>query len=120
MFNTTDIKGAFTPLQDWVILKRVKEEVDKTKKVGGILLPDSSYEKQAKYGKCLVVAVGKGRTTILGVLIPCEVKQGDVVMLQGFVEGEYKFRLNGEDVYAIRERHLNVLWDEPKPPKKKK
>ena len=100
MHQSHEIKGNFRPIQDWVILAPVKE---KERKRGGILLPDSIQD----YGRCRVVAVGPGTRGIFGALKATELKPGKFVFIQKFVEGECKFKLNGEEVYAIRERHLN-------------
>lgn len=110
MFHAHEIKGEFRPLQDWVILAPVKE---KERKRGGVVLPDRVED----YGRCRVVAAGPGfrsyKDGVYGPLFPSELKPGEFVYVQKFVEGELKFRLNGEDVYAIRERHLNVKIDPP-------
>ena len=100
MMHAHKIKGNFRPLQDYVLLEPIPEPAEK----GGILLPDSAR----KYRGCKVVAVGPGAVTTTGVRVPCELKVGETVWLQKFVEGEMKFNLNGKDVFAIRERHLNV------------
>lgn len=110
MFHAHNIEGAFRPLQDWVILAPIKED-PKNRKRGGILLPDRVED----YGRCRVVAVGAGHQPYDGkngsykpALIRTELKVGEFVYIQKFVEGEMKFVLNGETVFAIRERHLNV------------
>ncbi len=59
------------PLQDRVIVRRLEEE-EKTK--GGIIIPDTAKEKPQE-GK--VIAVGKGKMTEEGKLIPLDVKVGD-------------------------------------------
>lgn len=95
MFQALQIKGTIKPLQDWVVLRPVKE---KEKVRGGILLPQNVRD----YGRCPVVAVGPR----------CDLKVGDVVFIQKFVEGEVKFELNGEMVYMSRERHLNCTIED--------
>lgn len=108
MFYSHQIMGKFRPLQDWVILKPlVKKGAPRER--GGILLPD----KVEDYGRCEVVAIGAGRLPyhdgVYGSrVIPTELKVGEQVFIQRFVEGEFRFQLNGETVFAIRERHLNV------------
>lgn len=95
MFQSLQIKGKIRPLQDWVVLRPIKE---KAKTAGGILLPENARE----YGRCPVVAVGPR----------CDLKVGQVVFIQKFVEGEAKFALNGEVVYMCRERHLNCMIED--------
>ncbi len=107
MFHAHEIKGEFRPLQDWVILAPEKED-PKTRERGGIVLP----ERVEDYRRCRVVAVGPGFRSYAngtyGPLFPSELKPGEFVFLQKFVEGELRFVLNGETVFGIRERHLNV------------
>ena len=99
MFANLQLKGTFKPLQDWVILRPIRE-----KKKGSLYLPDAVHE----YGRCPVVAVGP----------LCSLKVGEVVYIQRFVDGEFKFELNGEMVYGIREKHLNVVIEKVRETKK--
>lgn len=106
MFHSFEVKGRFRPLQDWVILRPIKEPENK----GGILLPDSAR----LYGSCEVMAVGPGQRAYKdglygSALVPTELKVGQFVYIQKFVEGEMRFNLNGQYVYAIRERHLSLV-----------
>lgn len=102
MFASQRITGKFVPLQDWIILKP-----QKVTEKEGILLPNSAHE----YGACEVMAVGLGRRIATGERVPCDLKVGDQVFIQKFVDGEMKFLLNGDSVYAIRERYLNLTID---------
>ena len=83
------------PLQDRVIVKRVKEE-EKTK--GGIIIPDSAKEKPAE-GK--VIAVGKGKVGEDGKLQPLDVKVGDRVLFSKYAGTEVK--VDGEENLIMRE-----------------
>ena len=83
------------PLQDRIILKRVKEE-EKTK--GGIIIPDSAKEKPIE-GE--VVAVGSGKTLEDGTLRKLEVKVGDRVLFGKYSGTEVK--LEGEEHLIVRE-----------------
>ena len=60
----------FRPLYDRILVERV--ELEETTK-GGIILPDTAKEKPQQ-GK--VIAVGQGKRTEDGKLIPLEVKAG--------------------------------------------
>lgn len=79
------------PLGDRVLVKPLEKE-EKTK--GGIVLPDTAKEKPQE-GK--VVAVGKGRVSEDGKLIPLEVKKGDKILF-----GKY----SGTEVKVGEEEHL--------------
>jgi chaperonin GroES len=64
-----------TPLYDRVLLKRLEEQEVKK---GGIIIPDTAKEKPQE---AEVIAVGKGRMTEDGKLIPLEIKKGDRVLI---------------------------------------
>ena len=82
------------PLQDRVIVKRVKEE-EKTK--GGIIIPDTAKEKPIE-GE--VVAVGPGKVDD-GKRIELSVKAGDRVLFGKYSGTEIK--LDGEEHLILRE-----------------
>jgi chaperonin GroES len=86
------------PLQDRVIVKRIAEE-EKTK--GGIIIPDTAKEKPQE-GK--VVAVGKGKVSDDGTLIPMQVKVGDRILFGKYSGSEIK--LNGEEHLIMREEDI--------------
>ncbi len=83
------------PLNDRILVKRIEEE---TTSKGGIIIPDSAKEKPAE-GK--IVAVGKGRTSDRGDLIPMQVKVGDLVLFSKY--GGSDVKLDGEDFLIMRE-----------------
>jgi chaperonin GroES len=66
------------PLYDRVLLKRLEEQEVKK---GGIIIPDTAREKPQE---AEVIAVGKGRVTEDGKVIPLEVKKGDRVLIGKF------------------------------------
>jgi chaperonin GroES len=89
------------PLGDRVLVEILEaEEVTK----GGIVLPDTAQEKpqQAK-----VVAVGKGKISDDGKVVPLEVKSGDVVLFGKYSGTELKIddknllMLKEEDILGI-------------------
>lgn len=107
MFQSHRIDGVFTPTQDWVVLRPVKEP---ERIRGGLLLP----ERVEDYGRCEVISIGPGykpyRDGLYSVhFIPTLLKVGEFVFIQKFVEGELKFVLNGDTVFITRERHLNLV-----------
>jgi chaperonin GroES len=83
------------PLQDRVIIKRVKEE-EKTK--GGIIIPDTAKEKPIE-GE--VLAVGKGKVQDDGSVRPLDVKVGDRVLFGKYSGTEVK--IEGEESLIVRE-----------------
>ncbi|GFE56940.1 co-chaperone GroES [Geobacter sp. AOG1] len=83
------------PLQDRIIVKRLEEE---TKTAGGILIPDTAKEKPQQ-GE--VVAVGKGKVTEDGKILPLDVKVGNKVLFGKYAGTEIK--LDGQDYLIMRE-----------------
>ena len=83
------------PLQDRVIVKRVKEE-EKTK--GGLFIPDTAKEKPIE---ALVVAVGNGKVLEDGTVRKLDIKEGDRVLFGKYSGNEIK--LDGEEVLILRE-----------------
>jgi chaperonin GroES len=78
------------------------EELEKTK--GGIVLPDTAKEKPQE-GK--VVAVGEGKKTDEGKVLPLSVKVGDKILYGKYsgteitVEGEEYLIIREEDILAV-------------------
>jgi chaperonin GroES len=97
------LKMKIRPLQDRVIVKRLEEE-GKTK--GGIIIPDTAKEKPQE-GK--VIAVGKGKVTEDGKVIPLDVKVGDKILFGKYsgteikIEGEEHLIMKEEDILGIIE-----------------
>lgn len=92
------------PLQDRIVVKRVEEE-EKTS--GGIIIPDTAKEKPME-GK--VVAVGRGKVSEDGKLMPLDVKKGDRVLFSKYagtevrIEGEEHLIMREEDVLGVIEK----------------
>jgi chaperonin GroES len=93
------------PLQDRVIVKRVKEE-EKTK--GGIIIPDSAKEKPIE-GE--VIAVGNGKVNEKdGSLRKLDVKAGDRILFGKYsgtevkIDGEEHLILREDDILGVIER----------------
>ena len=86
------------PLRDRVLVKRAEEQ---EQRIGGIIIPDTAKEKpmQAK-----VVAVGNGRITDKGQVIPLDVKVGEYVLVGKYAGTEIK--LDGEEYLIVREEEI--------------
>ena len=85
------------PLHDRILIKRVEEK--ETVK-GGIIIPDTAKEKPQE-GE--VVAVGTGKKTEDGKIIPLDVKAGDRVLF-----GKY----SGNDIKIDDQEYLILREDE--------
>jgi chaperonin GroES len=83
------------PLQDRIIVKRVEEE---TKTAGGLFIPETAKEKPQR-GE--IVAVGNGKKTEEGKVLPLDVKVGDIVLFGKYAGTEVK--VDGNDYLMMRE-----------------
>ncbi len=83
------------PLHDRIIVERLEEE---TKTAGGIIIPDTAKEKPQQ-GK--VIAVGKGKKTEDGKILPLDVKVGDKILFGKYSGTEIK--LDGKEFLMMRE-----------------
>ncbi|MDP2939009.1 MAG: co-chaperone GroES [Candidatus Omnitrophota bacterium] len=90
------------PLGDRVVVKPLEAE-DKTK--GGIVLPDTAKEKPQE-GK--IVAVGKGKISDDGKVLPLEVKVGDRI-LYGKYSGTEVTTKEGEELLIMREEDIFAI-----------
>ena len=86
------------PLHDRVIVKRLDEE---RKTTSGIVIPDTAAEKPDQ-GE--VMAVGTGRRSENGVLIPLDVHAGDRVLF-GKYSGQ-TVRVKGDELLVMREEDI--------------
>ncbi|MFO0665357.1 MAG: co-chaperone GroES [Polyangiaceae bacterium] len=86
------------PLQDRIILKRVKEE-EKSK--GGIIIPDTAKEKPIE-GE--VIAIGNGKVMDDGTVRKLDVKVGDKVLFGKYSGTEVK--IDGEEHLIVREEDI--------------
>ena len=78
----TDVK--ITPLGDRVLVKPVEKEESRK---SGLIIPDTAKEKPQQG---LVVAVGKGKTTEEGKVLPMDVKKGDRILYGKYSGTEIK------------------------------
>jgi chaperonin GroES len=83
------------PLQDRVIVRRMEEE---RKTASGIVIPDAATEKPDQ-GE--IIAVGNGKVSDDGKLIPMSVKKGDKVLF-GKYAGQ-AFKMDGQEYMTMRE-----------------
>jgi chaperonin GroES len=89
------------PLGDRVVIKPSPAE-EKTK--GGIILPDTAKEKPV-VGE--IIAVGPGRRSDDGAMIPMELKVGDKVLYGKYsgtevtVEGQEYLIMREADIFAV-------------------
>jgi chaperonin GroES len=83
------------PLHDRIVVKRIEE---KEAMQGGLYIPDSAKEKPQE---AEVVAVGNGKRTEEGKLIPLDVKVGDRILFGKYSGSDIK--INGNEYLIMRE-----------------
>ena len=89
---------ALRPLQDRVIIKRLDNEL---KTASGIVIPESAAEKPDQ-GE--VIAVGPGKKTEDGKVLPVDLKVGDKVLFGKYAGQSVK--VDGEELLVIREEEI--------------
>jgi chaperonin GroES len=91
------------PLHDRVVVRRVEAD---TKTSTGIIIPDNVAEKP---DQGIVLAVGAGKRTSEGTLIPMSLKENDKVLFGKFagqqvkIQGQEVLILSEEEIYAVIE-----------------
>ena len=91
-----------TPLSDHVLIEPLKQE-EKTK--SGILLPETAEKEKPEQGK--IIAVGPGKKTEDGKIIPMEVKEGDVVLFTKY--GPNEVTVNEKEYLIAREEDILAI-----------
>ena len=89
---------ALRPLHDRVIIKRLDNE---RKTASGIVIPESAAEKPDQ-GE--VIAVGPGKKTEDGKVLPVDLKVGDKVLFGKYAGQAVK--VDGEELLVIREEEI--------------
>ena len=91
------------PLHDRVVIKRLNAD---TKTASGLIIPDNVAEKP---DQGTVIAVGPGKRTAEGQVIPMSVNVNDKVLFGKFagqqvkIKGEEVLILTEEEIYAVIE-----------------
>lgn len=89
------------PLYDRVVLQVAEAE---SRTSSGIVIPDNAKEKSTTG---TVLAVGPGRVTEDGTLIPMTVQVGDTVLF-GKQVGQ-NIKVNGQEMTVVREEELFAI-----------
>jgi len=86
------------PLHDRVVIKRIEEGETM---IGGLIIPDSAKEKPQQ-GE--VVAIGKGKKTEDGKVLPLDVQVGDRILFGKYSGSDIK--LDGTEYLIMREDEI--------------
>jgi len=88
------------PIRDQIIVK-----VDTVKKQEGLIIRPDTVEEKYVVGK--VLAVGSGRVSMSGVIIPLDVFTGDQVKFNKNLATEVTHE--GETVFVLREENVTCV-----------
>ena len=89
---------SFGPLHDRILIKRIEEK--ETAK-GGIIIPDTAKEKPQE-GE--VIAVGNGKMSEDGKVVPLDVKAGDRILFGKYSGSEIK--MDDEEYLILKEEEV--------------
>jgi chaperonin GroES len=89
------------PLGDRVLVRPgLPDEAKKTK--SGIIIPETVNKERPEQGK--IIAVGEGKTTDEGKLIPMKVKVGDRILFSKY--GPDEIKIEEVEYYILREEAI--------------
>ena len=97
----TATKTNIKPLEDRILVR--PQEGEETT-VSGIVIPDTAKEKPQEG---TVLAVGPGKRSDTGELIPVDVKEGDTVVYSKY--GGTEIKIEGEDLLILSARDVLAI-----------
>jgi len=92
------------PLSDHILIEPIKEE-EKTKT--GILLPETAEKEKPEQGK--VIAVGPGRKTASGKIVPLSVQPGQKVLFTKY--GPNEIKVDDKEYLIAREEDILAILE---------
>lgn len=95
-------KKEIFPLGDRILVKPAEKE-KKTK--SGIIIPDTVDKERPEMGK--VIAVGEGKTTDEGKVIPPKVKVGNTVLFSKY--GPDEIKIDDEEYLIVSESNILAI-----------
>ncbi|MEK7650288.1 MAG: co-chaperone GroES [Patescibacteria group bacterium] len=94
------------PLGDRVLVEAIDlENSEKTK--SGIIIPDTVSKEKSEQGK--IIAVGEGKRTDDGKLIPMSVKKGQKILFSKYGPDEVK--VDGKEYFIISESNILAILE---------
>jgi chaperonin GroES len=97
----TALKTAIKPLEDRILVR--PEEGEETT-ASGIVIPDTAKEKPQEG---TVLAVGPGKRSDTGDLVPMDIKEGDRVIYSKY--GGTEIKLEGEELLILSSRDVLAI-----------
>lgn len=95
------------PLHDRIVVKRLDDQAEQV--LNGIIIPDSAKEKPQE---AEVVAVGKGKRSDDGKLIPLDVEVGDKILFGKYSGSDIK--VDGQEYLIMREDEVLAVIEAKK------
>ena len=92
------------PLADRVVVRPLGDD-EGTATSSGIIIPDTVNKEKSEQG--VVIAVGEGRTTDDGKVIPIKVKEGDRVLFSKY--GPDEVVIDDEDYFVLSESSILAI-----------
>jgi len=92
------------PISDHVLIEAIAQE-EKTKT--GILLPETAEKERPEQGK--IIAVGPGKTTSTGKIVPMEVKTGNKVLFTKY--GPNEIKVDGKEYLIAKEEDILAILE---------
>ncbi len=92
------------PLADYILIEPIKEE-ERTKT--GILLPETAEKERPEQGR--VIAVGPGRKTSSGKIIPPGIKAGQKVLFTKY--GPNEIKVNDKEYLIAKEEDILAILE---------
>lgn len=82
------------------ILVRIVDVV----KVDDVLIDPRQYDDKPEVGE--VIATGDGRLQSTGIIVPCVVQPGDIVLFNKYSSVKYRNPATSEDLLVVREEDI--------------
>ncbi len=102
-----ELSRTIKPLGDRVLVQPLSdEEREKTTKLG-IVIPDTVEKEKSERGK--IIAVGPGKMTDEGKIIPMGVKKGQVVIFSKY--GPDEIKVGDKEYYIIKEDNILAVLE---------
>ena len=96
------------PLGDRVLVEPLSEEETHGKTKGGIIIPETVNKERPEEGR--VVAVGEGKVSDEGVLVPLKVKKGDRIIFSKY--GPDEIKIDGKEYLIVSESNILAIIEE--------
>ena len=90
------------PLADHILIEAIKED-EKTQ--AGIFLPQTAEKERPEQG--IIIAIGSGKMTNEGKILPMTVKPGDKVLFTKY--GPTEIKIDGKEYLIAREEDILAI-----------